>query len=250
MPVTTPLAQNSERYVGRGQLLIAPVGTTAWKGLGNAVELQMNTSANRISAMDYQTPGLKEVEVHFQEEKREVTFTVDSVQPSVLSLLLGSAVTTITGATVTAELQTVVAGQEFINLAHNNLTTFTSLTGNSGTPTYVDGTDYEVHLLSGMIKIKNSSTLVTGSPVKANYTYGNNLSLNVGSIGETRWAVMFNGYSDSDPTRVKRLIIPKFALSPQNNFPFIGNDFAKIELTGSALYDPTRGQFAYWEQAA
>lgn len=248
MPVTTPLAQASERYVGRGLLLVAPYGTTKWMGLGNAVELQINTQANRISAMDYQTPGLKESAVHFQGERRDVNFTVDSVQSSVLAMLLGGTVTTVTGATVTAELQTVVTGQEFIKLEHNNVTTWTSLTGNTGTPTYVDGTDYEVHLASGMIKIKNNTTLVSGSPVKANYTYGNNTTINVGSVGETRWVLMFNGFSDDDPTRVKRVIIPQFALSVENQFPLIGDDYIKVSLTGSAIYDPVVGRFAYWEQ--
>jgi hypothetical protein len=217
-------------------------------GLGNLVELTMNTSADRISAMDYQNSGLKESIVHYQGEKREVTFTVDSVQRQVLELMLGSLPTTLAGASVTAEAGTIVAGQEYYPLGHNNVTVWTSLTHTSGTPIYVDGTDYDVELATGRIRIISTGALAAGVAVKANYTYGANTTFNVGSLGAGRFSLMFDGYSDYDPTRVKRITIPNFVLSPENNLPLIADDFMKVQLKGSALYDVVTGRFATWEQ--
>jgi hypothetical protein len=55
------------------------------------------------------------------------------------------------------------------DLSVRGLTSFTSLTGSGGTPTYVNGTDYEIDLITGMLRIIEGGAITAATTVVATY---------------------------------------------------------------------------------
>lgn len=103
-----------------------------------------------------------------------LSFTVDELFAEMWNILLfgnGTTTQTQTGATITDEAAVApILLDRSIFTAESNISALT-IDGTGGTPTYVEGTDYElINAVTGEIKILSTGSITSGLVLELNYT--------------------------------------------------------------------------------
>ena len=250
----TRFLEKSDHWIGRGLVLVAPYATpNAWRALGNVKQLNWESSSSGVSAMEHQTPDMNIVAQHYQAKNVAVNMVLEDVSIKTADILFNGTTSDVAGATVTSEVYSLVAGQEYIPLPHRNIASITSLTGPSGTPTHVLGTDYNYSPEQSIIKVIDGGAITTPGSVEATYTYTDYKTTKVHENGTTRWKLLFTGYNaEEEGTGVvaptKQLLFHKFVASPDRSLGLISEDFIEYSFSGLALYDEVQQDFGAWTQ--
>lgn len=167
-------------------------------------------------------------------------FSVDllSVVGDTLVLaLLGTAGTvtqtaaSLTAADITAKLDYwVPVGKR--NLTGTAAGTFV-LTHTTGSPTYLEGTDYLVNRASGLIKAITGGAITNNQALKLTTPYGVSTGVKIDGATQTqiRAHFFFDGKNavDDTPTEVD---VWEAVLTPTSPFDFLGDDFGNVSLSG------------------
>jgi len=113
-----------------------------------------------------------------------------------------------------------------------------SVTGPSGTPTYVLDTDYEVK--AGGIYVLASGSITVSSTIEVGYTpkAGNALEALVSSGQEVK--VVVDGINEAESGKPFRLTFHKWKPSPTSGLSAIGADYGSFPLNGEVLIDTTK----------
>lgn len=103
----------------------------------------------------------------------------------------------------------------------------------SGTPTYVAGTDYEVDMASGQLKILEGSAIVDGATVEvtADYLVANSTRIRGGTQTELRAEIFFVGKNQAGGLPVE-LTAWEAVLAADSEFDFVADEFGLVNLTG------------------
>jgi hypothetical protein len=151
-----------------------------------------------------------------------------------LALLTYGQNTPVSGATVSGEVLTGVAGAS-VPLANINLTAFTSLTNAGGGTTYVRNVDYLINLSSGMITIPSGSP-ATGS-LRANYIYGAHTKVGLGTIAPPYYWLRFEGLNSANFNTPVVVDLFSTRLAPVESLPLIGDTFLTMQIQGRMFKD-------------
>ena len=150
--------------------------------------------------------------------------------------LYGEAVTQASG-TVTEETLPLLAPGDYFRLRHPKASSVVITDSTAGTPlTSVLGTHYELDDgAAGRFRlIAHPASHV--EPAKADYSYGEYLTLAAFTTGQKERGIIFDGIN-SDGQRA-RLILPRVSLAPSGDFAWISDEEATLTLSGQALYVP------------
>lgn len=150
-----------------------------------------------------------------------------------LALLGTQASYTQAGTAVTDEAVTVALGA-WKPLANHSLTdAAVTVTHTSGTPTYVEGTDYEVNRTLGWIKALVGGAIADAASVKVDYTCGTIAGTRIrgATNAQLRAKVLFDGVNlaDSSPCVVECW---EAVISSSSAFDFLSDNFNKVPLVG------------------
>lgn len=105
--------------------------------------------------------------------------------------------------------------------------------------TLVQDTDYEIASADhGTIKILNVGTYV--QPFKADYTYAQVTHVNLFTQAQPQVWLRFEGLNSADANKPVLVELYKCAPNPLNELSLIGEEIARMQLEGSALYDETK----------
>lgn len=231
-------------YKGQGKLYISdrdsvtgqPVGGFRW--LGNVPQLKISTETQETTHTESYTGDQLEDLVIYTQKKCGVMFTLEEFSKENLALALQGTVTSFATATISAEAQVAVPGRSF-RLNRANITTFNSLTGVGGTPSYVNGTDYIVSLASGVVTIPPGSAIVASTNVLANYIAGASDKVSTFTTSITSRWLFFEGLNTADGRKPVLLDFYKVNLKPQKEWDLIQNDqnLSRLDMEGKVLYD-------------
>ncbi len=235
-------------FLGAGDLYISRYDPTtaaflAYEGpyLAEKFEIKPNSDLKEMSSRGKTTYGQVIESVPLP---KPTDFTVELTEVDTVSLataLFGTS-TTLTQAsgTLTAEAFTVIKGK-WVQLSKQRIDPADTLvvTHTTGSPTYVEGTDYEVNRTLGMVKILTGSAIVDGASVKFTGDYlaisGTTIAGSTQSQVRAKFKLDGVNFADQSPCIV---FCREAVLTPDNAFDFLGSDFAKISLKGR-LKTPT-----------
>lgn len=240
-------------YIGQGPIYIGDYNQSTYKvenevaiGCGNRVlnlslaretaEVKESCTGSRLTLMEYETSKSATARLEMQEFDEDM-----------LALALYGTAATISGSTVTDEaMPTMVAGG-FYHTKHPDISAV-SITDSAVSPaTLVLNTDYEIsHAKYGRIKILSLGAYT--QPFLVDYTYAARENIKPFSVASAIKALRFDGISTADNTRV-RVLLPRIAFSPTEEFAFLGEEAATLAIEGKLLLaniptsDPVLGQF-------
>src|SRR5690606_5113445 len=121
-------------------------------------------------------------------------------------------------------------------------TSTTTVTGPSGSPVYVEGTDY-VKTNAGIEIIDDSTIPVDGSLIEVSYDYGNNWYVDAQTLGQKEYELVLDGFNagEGDGGRPFVLKAWKVKFSPAESFAIIsGTEFASLSVSGEILRDESK----------
>lgn len=240
-------------YIGQGPLYIGDYNQTTYKvenevavGCGNRVlslslsretsEVKESCSGSRLTLMEYETGKAGTVRLEMQEFDEDM-----------LAMALYGTAATIAGSTVAGEVMPTMVANGFYHTKYPKISSVV-VKDSAGTPaTLVADTDYEVsHASYGRIKILDLGAYT--QPFKVDYSYAGHENIKPFSISSAIKAIRFDGISTADNTRV-RVLLPRIAFSPTEEFGFLGDEAATLAIEGKLLLaeiptaDAILGQF-------
>jgi len=178
----------------------------------------------------------------------QVTLGFDDISDDLWQMIFRGTTTAIneSGGTASAEDLVSVDGG-WVDLANRNITTWTSLTGASATPTYVDGTDYEAELNHGMVFTRPGGSIGDGTDLEANYTYlavtGYRVAGN--QLDELRAEITLLGVNRASGVPVK-VLVREGVLTPDSQPDFMSStEFVAAAFSGT-MVTPSGQSNAYF----
>lgn len=225
-------------YIGVGKVYLKEVGSAA--GLvevGNATDLSFSVSEDTKELKDFtQTGGGTYNEVR-RVSSVEMKLTMSDYSPANLAKALFGTASAATGASVTNEAHTAYKGA-LVRLSHPNPTAVT-VTGPSGTPTYVLNTDYEVRPEG--IFIVTAGAIANAASIEVDYTYSTYDVVQALTSGAKEYELSFGGLNEARSG--KSVIVDAFRvkIGAAANISLIGEDYGALEVSGKLLKDTTKG---------
>jgi hypothetical protein len=244
----------NEYYKGKGTgYLRKRSGTDGLLPIGNASEISLAISIATQDMLDYENAGGGKADSTSSIESMQATITLTNLNPANVARLTAGKATDVTGGTQTAEAHTVGAQGSFVKFDHvpdmNNTVT---VTGTGGTPSYVEGTDYE--LKNGGIVILEGA-IAAAATIEVNYTSLNSRTVEMLlEVGE-EYEFYFDGLNEARSGKPHLGTFHRVKVNPTNGLPFISDDYATAQFTVDILRDDTvagseKSKYAKIEMAA
>lgn len=245
------MARQTYAYLGSGKIKMREVGAAApFVAIGNCSALTFGAELNSLNLADYTKPGGGTYARVDRVSNVTVNLTAHDLDAKNLAKATGGEASVQAAGTVAAE--PVVAykgGTTPLARAPSSITTVTAVGGGT---TYDAGDDYLI--TPGGLEIPAGSSIpdpVDGAPNIA-VTYANTAQQVMQAMVNSgkEYELLFEGLNEaeSDTPVIVHAFRVKFA--PAQAINFIGDDFAALELTGTALQDATKngvGISKYWK---
>ena len=232
---------NTRLYRGQGQVYLAerdefgqPKG---FEFVGNVSELKINPKTEAIKHTESQT-GNNSVDAKIEKNLEvEVSYNTCSQYKTNLVRLIFGKLTELASGTITDETVKAYLGKSSF-LERINLASFTSLTDEEATVTYVEGTDYFIDLATGRIDHSATASYAQGATLKANYVANEEeIVAAFESINKNYW-LRFSGLNNAENDTPVAIDIPNIRFEPLKELALINDDdFNKYEQPGIALFD-------------
>lgn len=228
-------------FLGSGCLFIDRLTSAgAAQGLikvGNATQFAIQPDADKKELVSRQCDSYGKVLATVTQPKpATVAITLDEWDRDSLAMALFGdvAATTVTGASVTDE--EITARHDKWSELDYKIVSAVTVTGPSGTPTYVLDTDYEVDAEMGMIKALSGGSITDGATIEVDYTYASRVYDRVtgGTESNIKARLLLKGKNqvNSKPCTVD---VYEAQLAPKGGLNFLSDDFAAVELEGTLV---------------
>lgn len=225
-------------YIGSGKVYLKQVGSAA--GLievGNVSALSFNVTEDTKELKDYTQPGGGT----YNEVKRissvEMSMTMHDLSPENLARVLYGTASAITSAAVTDESK-VAYKNAFIPLNFIPTAAAPVVKHTSGTPTYVENTDYEVR--PGGIFILQGGAITDAQVIKVSYTKAAANAVEALTNAGQEYEVFFDGLNEARSGKSSTVYAYRVKIGAAQNLSLIGDDYAALEVTGKLLKDTTK----------
>ena len=169
-------------------------------------------------------------------------FTIDLSEVTgdilVMAFLGTSAALNQTSGTLT-DLPVTIKKGKWVDIGKKNLAAAITVKHTSGTPTYVEGTDYELNRPLGWIKVLDASLIADAASLKISgaYSAATGTVISGSTLTEVRAYMVFDGINQADGTQVT-VDVWEAVVSADSAFDFLANDFGNVSLKGR-LKTPT-----------
>ncbi len=142
--------------------------------LGNIPSINLQRAITTLEHYTFSDGARQRDKTLVTESSMGLSFNIDEFSADNMNILMfgnGKTASNQTGSTITDEAATApVILDRSIFTAETNISAL-SVDGSGGTPTYVEGTDYElVNATTGEIKILSTGSITTGLTLELNYT--------------------------------------------------------------------------------
>jgi hypothetical protein len=223
-----------QSYIGVGKVYILKEGASA--GLvevGNVDTLTLGVNEESKELRDFQSPGgglLNEIK---RIESVDATLNLRELKPENLAIALFGNASEVTGDSVAGEAHTAYQGS-LVALAHppsGNVV----VTGSGGTPTYVEGTDYEVR--PGGIFIVEGGGISDDTAIEVDYDYLTEEVIQALTESGDAYRVYFEGLNEAQSDKPVIVDLYRVRFGPAQQFDLIGDDFAGFQIAGKVLKD-------------
>lgn len=232
-------------YSGQGRLGIGDRDPETGKlsgvvFVGNVTSLTIDIAVTKFEHKESMS-GNRAVDLTIIKEKNATfKFTGESLSLDLLASGLYGNTAAVTGATATGEIHFAERGKA-LPLAHQNVTSITSIATVTGSTALIEDTDYTIDLGFGTIYIDLGSSVVdiAGEDITVTYVYGAYDRLEAFTTGTPpERYVRFEGLNTINGD-LRLIEIPRAAFDPLTGLQFINEELGSGEFGGSVLPDTT-----------
>lgn len=236
---------SSQYFSGQGALLLATRNATTgaaegFREVGNVSALTLGVETTTFEHKE-SCSGVRGIDLEIvQEINVSASFTLESMSPENLALVLYGSSSTVAGGSVTDE-QIPLYHDKWMPLA--NIDVSNVVVGDDATPTttYVVGTDYEINLAAGSIKALSTGAITDGQVVFVDYDNGGHSEVEAVESGTppTRWA-RFEGLNTADTDKPVVIDFYKMSIQPLAELALITDEISQAEVESKVLSDALR----------
>lgn len=239
-------ADTSSNYLsGQGVLLLATKdGTTGepnsgFRAVGNVSALSVGNEVTEFEHKESQS-GQRAVDLTLITEiSVNVSFTMESLVSENLAIALKGDTSDVAGSTVTDE---AITGYHdlWTPFARISVSAVT-ITDTGAITTYVLGTDYELDLAAGAVRVLSTGAITDTQALLADYTFAGQEDINALTVSANplRWA-RFHGLNTADADNPVVVDIFRMEITPLAELALINDEIAQMEIEATALSDATR----------
>lgn len=152
----------------------------------------------------------------------------------VMALLGTSSALNQTSGTMTALPITVKLGK-WVPIGKKNISpTGITVTHTSGTPTYVEGTDYKLNRPLGLLQAITAGAILDAASVKVNgpYLAATGTVISGATQTDVRCEIVFDGINQADGSQVT-VTVREAVIAADSAFDFLADDFNNVSLKGT-----------------
>lgn len=245
------MAFSNAYFSGQGKVFVAPRNSSgaplSYVEVGNVPALTVQLETDVVEHKE-STTGQRLLDYRLVRENRaRVTMTLENfTKKNLMMMIYGTESSTTTDTSVTGEViiptgHTLAPGDIFFTkFPRVKSTPALTLTPSSGTLTPV--TNYTVDLNTGQITLVGAQTAV--APVTATYTAEMYESVQLFKAANPERSLRFSGLNTANTNAPVTVELYRIIFDPTANLNLINDELAQFELTGSVLYDSTKGNDA------
>lgn len=241
------MAYTEESWLGSGDLNIDVYNSsgalTGELDVGNATIFAINApSIEKKELTGYRRENYGDtIKSIISKIEQELKFTLTDINRKNLAMAMfgTDAVLTQAAGNNTATPETIVAAlDKWVKLGFRLLDEETPpvVTGSGGTPTYVEGTDYEIDYQVGRIKALSTGSITAGLSLLVGSTYLDLTGWQVTgrTVDKIEALIRLIG-QDKANTRDCEVIVYKASLTPSGDINWLTQDYATLEFSGKIL---------------
>lgn len=239
-------------FSGQGKLFIgardANGNCGALRYVGNVSDFKPQLATSTLEHKE-STSGQRLTDFRLiTEKKATIAAILEDFAKENLGMALYGTPVTVTGATVTAEVlpSGLIVG-DYVRTKYPDISAV-AVKDSAGAPaTLVLNTDYSIESAShGTLKILNIGTYV--QPFKVDYTYAAHDNIPMFDTAPPERWLRFEGVNTADASKPVLIELYRVLLDPLKELASISDDLAKLDISGSALYDDTKVADTYLGQ--
>lgn len=229
-------------FIGGGTVYIREKGkNTGLEEIGNCDALQFAIAENKITQRNYKQKGGGNIAS--SSSITDVTGSINglSMQPNALAIALRSIVNTTAGAAQADEAHAAYKNG-IVRLDHiPDGESAVTVTATGGTPTYVEGTDYEVRP-GGIFIIESGSipdSVAGANNIEVSYTSVTSYSIEGITKSAVDYELFFDGFNDADNGKSVQVMCHKVSFSPSQALDMISEEYGQLPMNFELLADET-----------
>lgn len=228
----------SHAFIGKGKIYLTPItgairGKPFWVGVASALsfahsvedEKELTEYHSGTNQIWDKSPGTK---------KTTVSLTIQERRKEAMRAALQATVETVATGSVVAEEHAVDAIGDIVFLKHSDVTV-TTVT-DSGSVALVEGTDYKIDKQYGRIEILKAG--LTG--IKVGYSYGAATVMKPMTDNVDFYELRIDGMNTVGQKDKQIVTAYRVKLNPSDAYDLINDDFAEMQIEGTALFDEAR----------
>nr|WP_067285731.1 hypothetical protein [Marinobacterium profundum] len=228
----------NEFYKGKGTgYLRNKAGSLGFLPIGNASAIDLAFALAKQEMQDYENQGGGTADSISSIESVSASITLLNLNPENIARVTAGASVAVAGGAVSAEVHTVASQGSFVKFLQVPDTDATiTVTGPSATPSYVEGTDYEIRN-GGILILEGDIAAAAGLEI----TYTALASRTVEMLTEVggEYEFYFDGLNEARSGKPVLLTAHRVKINPTTALKMISDDFADAPFTIDLLRDNT-----------
>lgn len=228
----------SHAFIGKGKIFMTPItgavrGKPFWVGVASALSFAHSVEDEK-ELIEHHSGTNQVWDVSAGTKKTTVSLTIQERRLEAMRAALQATVETVATGSVVAEEHAVDAVGDIAFLKHSNVTVTTVTDSTDGSLS--EGTDYKIDKQYGRIEILKAG--LTG--IKAGYTYGEATVMKPMTDNVDFYELRIDGMNTVGQKDKQIVTAYRVKLNPSDAYDLINDDFAEMQIEGTALFDEAR----------
>ena len=228
----------SHAFIGKGKIFMTPItgavrGKPFWVGVASALSFAHSVEDEK-ELVEHHSGTNQVWDVSAGTKKTTVSLTIQERRLEAMRAALQATVETVATGSVVAEEHAVDAVGDIAFLKHSNVTV-TTVT-DSAAAALVEGTDYKIDKQYGRIEILKAGL----TDIKVGYTYGEATVMKPMTDNVDFYELRIDGMNTVGQKDKQIVTAYRVKLNPSDAYDLINDDFAEMQIEGTALFDEAR----------
>lgn len=225
-------------FLGAGDIYIERFVAGVSQGLAgpyyaNKFEIKPNVDVKELTSKGKADYGQTLESVSVQ-KPADFTLELNEVNKESMTIaLLGTAAASTQASGTLTDQAVVIKKDRWVAIGKENLTAPITVEHTSGSPAYVEGTDYVLNYDLGLIKVLSGSAIIDGASLNVSGAYGAISSVKISGATNTdiRAKILFDGKNQADGLLCK-VTVWEAIIAADAAFDFLSDNFNTVNLPG------------------
>lgn len=228
----------SHAFIGKGKIFMTPItgaerGKSFWVGVASALSFAHSVEDEK-ELIEHHSGTNQVWDVSAGTKKTTVSLTIHERRLEAMRAALQATVETVTTGSVVAEEHVVDAIGDYAFLKHSNITVTTVTDSADGA--LVEGTNYKIDKQYGRIEMLTAGHV----GIKIGYTYGAATVMKPMTDDVDFYEIRIDGMNTVGQKDKQIVTAYRVKLNPADAYDLINDDFAEMQIEGTALFDEAR----------